>query len=53
MTPVNKIHLPFLDGLRGLAILSVFLFHGLHATFGYDRLEWSGVYRNFEAPRAH
>jgi peptidoglycan/LPS O-acetylase OafA/YrhL len=47
MNQHNKIHLPFLDGIRGLAILGVFLFHSLHATFGFDNLPWRGIYRDF------
>lgn len=40
-------HLPFLDGIRGLAILGVFLFHSLGVAFGYDHLPWDGFFRNF------
>lgn len=47
MTQSNKIHLPFLDGIRGIAIFSVFLFHSLHATFGFDNLKWNGIFRDF------
>jgi len=47
MNQRNKIHLPFLDGIRGIAILGVFFFHSLHATFGFDNLKWNGIYRDF------
>lgn len=42
--------LPFLDGIRGIAILVVFLYHGIFATFGYDKLPWKGLFRSFDAP---
>lgn len=45
----QNLHLPFLDGLRGFAILSVFLFHTLYAAYGYDQLPWDGQVRNFDA----
>ena len=38
-------HLPILDVLRGLAILLVFLFHGLNAAFNTDTLAWDGWHR--------
>ena len=44
----QKIHLPFLDGIRGIAILAVFLFHCLGASYGIDDLPWNGLFRNFE-----
>lgn len=44
---LNKGHLPFLDGIRGLAILAVFLFHALGASFGFDELEWHGLFPEF------
>lgn len=33
-------HLPFIDDLRGLAILAVFVFHALGVAFGADKLPW-------------
>jgi peptidoglycan/LPS O-acetylase OafA/YrhL len=40
----------FLDHVRGVAILAVFLFHSLAAAFGYSMLAWDGWLRNFSAP---
>ena len=42
-------HLPFLDGIRGIAILAVFLFHALGIAFGMDQLPWKGLVRDFHA----
>lgn len=44
-----QVHLEFLDGLRGVAILSVFFFHALGASFGFDQLKWNGLLRDFGA----
>jgi peptidoglycan/LPS O-acetylase OafA/YrhL len=41
-------HLPYLDGLRGVAIVSVFLFHALGAAFTFDKLPWNGNIRDFD-----
>ena len=43
----------FLDHVRGIAILLIFVFHGLSATFGFDQLPWNGWRRSFEAPVSH
>jgi len=40
----GKKHLPKLDVLRGIAILSVFLIHFLWAVFDTDHLKWNGVW---------
>lgn len=40
-------HLSYLDGIRGIAILAVFLFHSLGASFGFDHLPWAGMVRDF------
>lgn len=40
----------FLDQLRGVAILLVFLYHSIYQAFGRDELAWSGWTRNFDAP---
>ncbi len=42
-------HLNFLDGMRGIAILGVFVFHALRAAYGMDKLPWAGMFRNFDA----
>ena len=44
----DKIHLPFLDGIRGIAIMAVLLFHSLGASFGFDKLPWAGMFRDFD-----
>jgi peptidoglycan/LPS O-acetylase OafA/YrhL len=45
-------HIPFLDYLRGLAILAVFLFHSVSPdpTAGHLELPWHGWFRDFNAP---
>jgi peptidoglycan/LPS O-acetylase OafA/YrhL len=43
-------HLVFLDQLRGLAIIFVFVYHTLYQPWGRDELAWSGWTRNFDAP---
>jgi peptidoglycan/LPS O-acetylase OafA/YrhL len=45
-------HLPFLDGIRGFAIFAVFLFHSLGAAFGFDKLSWLGMFRDFDTSRS-
>lgn len=45
----EKQFLPFLDGVRGISILSVFLFHALGVSFGYSELPWRGLFRDFNA----
>lgn len=45
-----KDHLPYLDVIRGVAILSVFLFHALGMAYGIEELEWDKLFRNFDAP---
>jgi peptidoglycan/LPS O-acetylase OafA/YrhL len=35
-----KNHIEFLDGIRGIAILAVFLFHCLGCSFGFYELPW-------------
>lgn len=42
-------HLPFLDGIRGIAILFVFLFHSFGVSFLASQLPWHGLFRNFDA----
>jgi len=45
-------HLPFLYGIRGIAILAVFLFHSFVHTFGFDNLAWKGLFRDFDTSRS-
>lgn len=47
--PPNKYaHLEFLDVIRGAAILLVFWYHALGASFGHYELEWRGAFRSFD-----
>jgi peptidoglycan/LPS O-acetylase OafA/YrhL len=50
--PLNQTayRVAFLDHVRGIAIISVFLFHALAAAFGYSMLPWNGMFRGFSAP---
>jgi peptidoglycan/LPS O-acetylase OafA/YrhL len=48
-----KEHLPFLDGIRGVAILAVFLYHSLGASFGLYQLPWAGMFRDFDTSRSY
>jgi peptidoglycan/LPS O-acetylase OafA/YrhL len=40
-------HIYFLDYLRGIAIILVFVFHALGASYGTDQLNWNGWLRDF------
>lgn len=51
-TTVRSERLPFLDQLRGVAIVLVFLYHSFYQAFGRDELTWSGWTRDFHAPAA-
>src|SRR5579863_4992242 len=42
----------FIDDVRGIAILSVFLFHAVAAAYGYSMLSWNGWFRNFDVPKS-
>ena len=46
-------HFPFLDVLRGLAILLVFLHHSLGAAYGYYWQPWKGLFPDFQSADAH
>ncbi len=50
MNQGNQFHLPFLDGIRGGAILAVFLYHCIGAAVGHDEvhLPWNGLFRSFD-----
>src|ERR1700722_16341720 len=37
----------FLDYVRGIAVLSVFLFHSLDVSYGQSTLLWDGLFRDF------
>lgn len=45
-------HYPFLDGIRGIAILWVFLFHSLGESYGWNHFPWRGWLRSFDEPRS-
>ncbi|MEO5913120.1 MAG: acyltransferase [Luteolibacter sp.] len=45
----NDTHIPFLDHIRGIAVLIVFLFHCLGIGYGYDSLKWNGWFYDFNA----
>jgi peptidoglycan/LPS O-acetylase OafA/YrhL len=44
--------LVFLDQLRGIAIILVFLYHSIYQAFGRDELTWNGWTRNLDASGA-
>jgi peptidoglycan/LPS O-acetylase OafA/YrhL len=43
-------HFPFLDHLRGIAILLVFATHAVFPSFGADEMDWNGLVRNLHSP---
>ncbi len=42
-----KKHIDFLDQIRGIAIVAVFLFHSLGTAFSHDQLPWGSWLRDF------
>lgn len=48
----SKRHINFLDQIRGIAIIVVFLFHCLDTSFGYSQLPWGSWIRDFNAPES-
>jgi peptidoglycan/LPS O-acetylase OafA/YrhL len=42
-------HIAFLDHIRGVAILSVFLYHSLDPSFGADHFLFKGLWRSWES----
>lgn len=50
MADKNTGHIQLLDSIRGIAILGVFLFHCLGASFGYDHLPWGRWFSDFLVP---
>lgn len=40
----------FLDYVRGIAVLSVFLFHALGPSYGTGSLQWNCLFRDFRVP---
>jgi peptidoglycan/LPS O-acetylase OafA/YrhL len=49
--PVNR-HIDFLDPVRGIAILLVFVYHCLGTAFGHDQLPWGAWFRDFNITRS-
>lgn len=48
ISPSDQLRVDGLDHIRGIAILMVYAYHCLFATFGYDQLGWNGYFRNFD-----
>ena len=48
----SKKHIDFLDQMRGIAIVAVFLFHALGTAFGYDHLPWGSWIRDFNVSKS-
>lgn len=49
--PIKR-HIDFLDLLRGLAILLVFVFHSISTAYGRDQLPWGPWFRDFNVDRS-
>jgi peptidoglycan/LPS O-acetylase OafA/YrhL len=48
----SRKHIEFLDLLRGVALIVVFLFHALGAACGRDQLPWGAWFREFSVSRS-
>ena len=48
----SKNHLAFLDHVRGIAIVLVFLFHALGTACGHDQLPWGPWFREFSVSKS-
>lgn len=46
----SRKHLDFLDEIRGVAILAVFLYHALGPAFGRNELAWGHWFSDFNVP---
>ncbi len=46
-----KHYFAFLDQMRGIAVISVFLYHALRFAFGYDKLPWGEWVSDFSVPK--
>jgi peptidoglycan/LPS O-acetylase OafA/YrhL len=44
--------LPFLDAIRGIAALSVFLFHAIAVSFRFSQLPWDGLLPDLNVPKS-
>lgn len=49
ISPADK-HIDFLDPIRGVAILLVFLYHSLGTAYGRDQLPWAHNFRTLDVP---
>lgn len=45
-------HVDFIDSIRGFAILCVFVFHSLYASYGIDTLPWQAWFKGGAVPRS-
>jgi len=47
---ITPSHLPFLDAIRGVAVLLVFTYHAMGSAYGWDHFAWKGWFRDFHEP---